>query len=69
MSVRKYHVQSYLHMFNLIFYCGKEIKIISKANRWSPRVQLYVPLGKDRKWERERLKRLKKKRKGKTERK
>jgi hypothetical protein len=27
------------------------------------------PLGKDRKWERERLKRLKKKRKGKTERK
>jgi hypothetical protein len=26
-----------------------EIKAISKANRWSPRVQLYLPLGKDRK--------------------
>jgi hypothetical protein len=38
-----------------------------KVNRWSQRVQLYLPLGKDRKWERERLKGFKKKRKGKTE--
>jgi hypothetical protein len=36
-----------------------EIIVISKANRWSPRVQL----GKDRKWERERLKRFKKEKK------
>jgi hypothetical protein len=50
-----------------------EIKVISKVNRWSPRVQLYLPLGKDRKWERESLKgfsktkKKKKKRKGTVE--
>ena len=27
------HVQPYLHMFNLIFYCDMEIKVMSKANR------------------------------------
>jgi hypothetical protein len=37
-----------------------EIKVISKANKWSPRVQLYLPLGKDRNGRERGVKRLKK---------
>ena len=43
------HVQPYLPKFNLRFYCDMEIRVISKANRWSPRVQLYVPTRKGQK--------------------
>jgi hypothetical protein len=61
MTISVSHIQVICLTYNNI------TKRKKKANRWSPRVQLYLPLGKDRKWGRERLKGFKKTKKGKTE--
>jgi hypothetical protein len=45
-----------------------EIKVISKANRWSPRVQLYLPTRKGYKVGERKLKGLKKRKKKKKKR-